>query len=132
MSNRRRAIRDPEWDVIVVGAGPAGSTCAEQLARRGHSVVLLERDHAPGVCANCTGVIGEEAFEVFDLPRAVGRQHDQERDFSRALSARGQVRGRPELGARRAALRARCGPRRAGRRGGGRSAHGGAGGGRLA
>ena len=69
MSGRRSAIRDPEWDVIVVGAGPAGSVCAEQLARRGHSVVLLERDHAPGVCANCTGVIGEEAFEVFDLPR---------------------------------------------------------------
>jgi geranylgeranyl reductase family protein len=57
------------WDVIVVGAGPAGSICAEQLARRDHRVVLLERDDVPGACANCTGIIGAEAFRVFDLPR---------------------------------------------------------------
>jgi len=60
---------DPVWDVIVVGAGPAGSVCAEHLARNGHRVVLLERDENPGACANCTCIIGEEAFEVFDLPR---------------------------------------------------------------
>ena len=60
---------EPTWDAIVVGAGPAGSTCAEQLARRGHRILLLERDRAPGACANCTGIIGEEAFDVFRLPR---------------------------------------------------------------
>ena len=69
VSRKRSPISDPEWDVIVVGAGPAGSVCAEYLARRGHKVVLLERDSRPGACANCTGIIGEEAFEVFDLPR---------------------------------------------------------------
>lgn len=56
-------------DVIVVGAGPSGSTCAEVLARRGHDVLVVERDSRPGACANCTGIIGEEAFRVFDLPR---------------------------------------------------------------
>jgi len=69
-SNRSPAI-DPVWDVIVIGAGPAGSVCAEHLARRGHQVILLERDEAPGACANCTGIIGEEAFQVFDLPRGL-------------------------------------------------------------
>ncbi|MFQ5745182.1 MAG: geranylgeranyl reductase family protein, partial [Acidobacteriota bacterium] len=59
------------WDVIVVGAGPAGSTCAELLAGAGHKVLLLERDLKPGACANCTGIIGEEAFALFDLPRGL-------------------------------------------------------------
>jgi glutamate synthase (NADPH) small chain len=32
----------------VVGAGPAGLACAQQLARRGHDVTLFERDEAAG------------------------------------------------------------------------------------
>jgi geranylgeranyl reductase family protein len=57
------------WDVAIIGAGPAGSTCAALLARAGHKVLLLEREHQPGSCTNCTGILGQEAFDVFDLPR---------------------------------------------------------------
>ncbi len=38
---------EPRWDVAVVGAGPAGSTAAALLARRGLSVVVLEKSHFP-------------------------------------------------------------------------------------
>lgn len=34
-------------DVLVIGGGPAGSTVSPLLARQGHRVVLLEKDHHP-------------------------------------------------------------------------------------
>jgi glutamate synthase (NADPH/NADH) small chain len=34
--------------VAVVGAGPAGLTCAGDLAKKGHEVVIFEAFHAPG------------------------------------------------------------------------------------
>ncbi len=38
---------DHVWDVVVVGAGPAGSTAARALARSGHSTLLLDRHSFP-------------------------------------------------------------------------------------
>ena len=36
-----------EWDVIVIGGGPAGSTAATVLAQRGRRVLLLEKSRFP-------------------------------------------------------------------------------------
>jgi len=40
-------VRSPDCDVIVVGAGPAGSSAALALARRGWRVVVFERERFP-------------------------------------------------------------------------------------
>ena len=37
----------PQWDAVVIGAGPAGSACAWHLAHRGRRVLLLERNIFP-------------------------------------------------------------------------------------
>lgn len=55
-------------DVVIVGAGPAGSTMARCLAEEGLDVLLLEEHAEVGDGVICTGVIGREAFERFDLP----------------------------------------------------------------
>ncbi len=43
-----------EYDVIVVGAGPAGAACALTLARKGVNVLILEKAKIPGE-RNMTG-----------------------------------------------------------------------------
>jgi digeranylgeranylglycerophospholipid reductase len=56
-------------DAVVVGAGPAGSITARRLAERGHRVVMLEEHETVGTPVHCTGLLGFEAFDEFDLPR---------------------------------------------------------------
>ncbi|NLF01254.1 MAG: NAD(P)/FAD-dependent oxidoreductase [Anaerolineales bacterium] len=51
------AIRDTEFDVIVVGAGPVGSSVAEKLARASVSVALLEEHPAVGMPNHCSGLV---------------------------------------------------------------------------
>ncbi len=36
-----------EWDVLVIGAGPAGTAAAAVLSERGHRVLVLERENFP-------------------------------------------------------------------------------------
>ena len=56
-------------DVIVAGGGPAGLYTAARLARRGFDVVLFEEHPSPGDPVHCTGVLANEAFDEFEIPR---------------------------------------------------------------
>ena len=40
-------ICEPNWDVAIVGAGPAGSFAAHQLALRGYKTLLIENLPGP-------------------------------------------------------------------------------------
>ena len=60
-----------DYDVAVVGAGPAGSRTARSLAARGYRVALLERDPGLGQPVHCTGIVSDECFERYDLPRSL-------------------------------------------------------------
>jgi digeranylgeranylglycerophospholipid reductase len=45
-----------EYDVIVVGSGPAGSSAAKAAAERGAKTLLLEEHRTIGVPSHCAGV----------------------------------------------------------------------------
>jgi geranylgeranyl reductase family protein len=53
-----------QTDVIVVGAGPGGSTAAKLLADRGYSVLLIDRSNFPRH-KTCASWINRLAFERF-------------------------------------------------------------------
>jgi hypothetical protein len=53
---------------VVLGAGPAGCSAALALARRGHDVVLIDRDEPPEVA----GVSADEIFQTWSRS-AVGQ-----------------------------------------------------------
>ena len=55
-------------DVVVIGAGPAGSLAARRLAASGHDVLLIEEHDDVGEPVHCTGLVGHDAFGEFDLP----------------------------------------------------------------
>lgn len=55
------------FDTIVIGAGPVGSYAAQLLAVCGFNVAVLEDHERIGEPMQCTGIIGVECFERFDL-----------------------------------------------------------------
>ena len=54
------------FDVIVVGAGPAGTVLARELAKKGISVVLLEKDVLPRYKC-CAGGLSGRAAKLLNL-----------------------------------------------------------------
>lgn len=63
------------YDVIIIGAGPAGCWSALSLARAGFRVAVIEEHPIVGRPRHCTGIIGREAFDRFPLPMKTIQHH---------------------------------------------------------
>jgi glutamate synthase (NADPH/NADH) small chain len=66
IKNKKEDIESNNIKIAVVGAGPAGLTCAFELAKRGYKVTLFEALHTPG------GVLSYGIPE-FRLPKSLVR-----------------------------------------------------------
>ena len=94
------------FDAIIVGGGPAGSSCARVLVRAGLRVAVLERERFPRV-KPCGGWISAPVWEVLELARRDypggvwpwRRCHVRYRGRSYRISARGDFIRRVELDA---------------------------------
>ena len=60
-------------DVLVVGAGPAGSTMAERLARQGHQVLVIEEHGRVGYPVQCAGLVSRRVLDLAGTPKIVRR-----------------------------------------------------------
>jgi geranylgeranyl reductase family protein len=74
------------WDVVVVGAGPAGSSAARAAAERGASVLLVDRARFPRYKTCGGGLIG---LSIDQVPPSVLGTVEQE-----VVAARFSLRGR--------------------------------------
>ena len=59
------------YEVIVVGAGPAGAEAARAAARGGLRTLLVEEHPTVGVPSHCTGKLSHHAFADFEIPRTL-------------------------------------------------------------
>ena len=60
-------------DVLVVGAGPAGSTVAGRLAALGHSVRVIEEHPRIGYPVQCAGLVSRRVLDLAKAPHIVRR-----------------------------------------------------------
>jgi len=58
------AVKRP-WDALIIGAGPAGSMAARELARRGRRVLLIDKSLFPRskVCGSCLSGLALETLK---------------------------------------------------------------------
>ena len=64
--------------MIVIGAGPAGSVTADEIAKKGHDVALIEMDSYPGEESVCGAVAPRYITDMFEVPSPIIERNQSE------------------------------------------------------
>lgn len=64
---RMTCKRDEVYDLIVVGAGPAGSTAARRAGKLGQKTLVVEKESHPRY-KPCGGALSDRAISLLDFP----------------------------------------------------------------
>jgi digeranylgeranylglycerophospholipid reductase len=57
-----------KYDAVVIGAGPAGSMAAYEIATAGYSVIIFEKHKTPGLPLSCAEAVSRGSFEKIITP----------------------------------------------------------------
>jgi len=61
-------LEELDFDIVIVGAGPAGSSAAHEAARNGSSVALLEKESVVAETVRTSGVTWVKDAQSFGIP----------------------------------------------------------------
>jgi len=61
-------LEEIDFDIVIVGAGPAGSSAAHEAARNGSSVALLEKESVVAETVRTSGVTWVKDAQSFGIP----------------------------------------------------------------
>ena len=61
-------MEELDFDIVIVGAGPAGSSAAHEAARNGSSVALLEKESVVAETVRTSGVTWVKDAQSFGIP----------------------------------------------------------------
>jgi len=57
-----------DYDVVIIGSGPAGATTARLLAQANINVLLVDKRQELGAPVQCSGAVSRHALEEVDIP----------------------------------------------------------------
>ena len=83
-------------DALIVGGGPAGSTCARALRQAGWDVTVIDRAGFPRDKV-CAGWLTPDVFRLLDLAREKGARTLQDLDAMQIRKRRKRRRKRRAL-----------------------------------
>ncbi|HSB57215.1 MAG TPA: NAD(P)/FAD-dependent oxidoreductase [Nitrosopumilaceae archaeon] len=71
-----------DYEVIVAGGSVSGLLCAREIARLGHSVLVIEEDHEIGTPEHCGGVVSISGIEELGIVPTRGTLENKIRSAS--------------------------------------------------